>query len=121
MGRNPTLRHCAIQLFFCRHYKTDQTDDTIGMTPRAIKAPNADYDGDSLYLASIKEACMVIDLLKIHPMTSMLAGSGKALANLVCMTDEMSISSHRYFTGNGEIPIEDYRLAVEKLKKRKAS
>lgn len=121
MGRNPTLRHCALQLFFCRHYKTEQSDDTIGMSPFSIAAPNADFDGDSLYLASIKEACMVIDLLKIHPMTSMLGASGKALVNLVHMTDEMSVASHSYFTGCGNLPIEDYRLAVEKLKKRKAS
>ena len=62
---------------------------------------------------------MVIDLLKIHPMTSMLAGSGKALENLICMTDEMSIASHRYFTGNGNLPIENYRIAVEALKKKR--
>lgn len=39
MGRNPTLRHGALQLFFCKHYKTDQSDDTIGMSPFAISAP----------------------------------------------------------------------------------
>lgn len=44
MGRNPTLRHGAIQLFFCKHYKTDCTDDTIGMSPDSISAPNADFD-----------------------------------------------------------------------------
>ena len=39
MGRNPTLRQGALQLFFCRHYKTEQSDDTIGMSPFAITAP----------------------------------------------------------------------------------
>ena len=39
MGRNPTLRHGALQLFFMRHYKLDQTDDTIGMSPFAISCP----------------------------------------------------------------------------------
>lgn len=42
LGRNPTLRHGAIQLFFTKHFKTDPTDDTIGMSPYAISAPNAD-------------------------------------------------------------------------------
>ena len=59
--------------------------------------------------------------MKIHPMTTLLGGSGRALVNSVHMTDEMSVASHAYFTKCGNLPIEDYRLAVEKLKKRKAS
>lgn len=39
MGRNPTLRQGALQLFFCKSFKTDQSDDTIGMSPFAISAP----------------------------------------------------------------------------------
>lgn len=113
MGRNPTLRQGAVQLFFCRHYKTDQTDDTIGMSPFAISAPNADFDGDQLYLASIKEACSVIDLMAIHPMTTLLGGTGKALSNMVHMSDEMSVSLHGYFTDEGKLDIESYRLAIQ--------
>lgn len=79
--------------------------------------------GDSLYLASIKEACMVIDLLKIHPMTTMLSASGTALSNMVHFSDEMAVSSHRYFTDDGHLDIESYRVAIEaqKAKLKKAS
>ena len=38
LGRNPTLRHGAVQLFFCTHVKTDPNDDTIGLTPYSISA-----------------------------------------------------------------------------------
>ena len=122
MGRNPTLRQGALQLFFCRHYKTDQTDDTVGMSPFAITAPNADFDGDSLYLANIKECASVIDFLNIHPMTTMLGGQGRALVNNVHCSDEMAIAMHGYFTDEGKLPIEEYYQQVERLKKkRKAS
>lgn len=32
-------KHPALQLFFCKRYKTDQSDDTIGMSPFSISAP----------------------------------------------------------------------------------
>lgn len=31
----------AVQLFFAVHVKTDPNDDTIGLTPYSISAPNA--------------------------------------------------------------------------------
>ena len=120
MGRNPTLRQGALQLFFMRHYKTDQTDDTIGMSPFAITCPNADYDGDSLYLASLKECASVIDFLSIHPMTTLLGASGKALSNNVHMSDEMAIACQGFFTDNGNLDIESYYKQIEKLKKQKS-
>lgn len=43
-GRNPTLIHGAIQLFYCTKIKTDVHDETIGISPRTCKAPNADFD-----------------------------------------------------------------------------
>ena len=88
------------------------------MSPFSLSAPNADFDGDSLYLCSIKEMCMVIDLLKIHPMTTLLGGSGKALSNMVHCSDEMAVAMHGYFTDEGRLPIEDYRIQIEKLKKK---
>ena len=44
---------------------------------------------------------MVIDLLKIHPMTTLLGGSGKALSNMVHCSDEMAVAMHGYFTDEG--------------------
>ena len=81
--------------------------------------PNADFDGDSLYLASVKECATVIDFLNIHPMTSLLGASGKALSNLVHMSDEMAIACQGYFTDNGNLDIEHYYKQIESLKKKK--
>ena len=120
MGRNPTLRHGALQLFFMRHYKLAQTDDTIGMSPFAISCPNADFDGDSLYIASITECASVIDFLNIHPMTTLLGGTGKALSNNIHCSDEMTIAMQGFFTDNGNLDIEGYYKQIEKLKKQKA-
>ena len=60
----------------------------------------------------------MIDLMKIHPMTSLLGGTGSSLSNLVHCSDEMAIACHGYFTNEGKLPIEDYYQAVEKLKKK---
>ena len=101
-----------------RRYKTDLTDDTIGMSPFSISCPNADFDGDSLYLASIKEAATVVDLMKIHPMATLLGGVGNALSNTVKMSDEMAIACNQYFTDEGKLDIETYYQQVQKLKQK---
>lgn len=82
--------------------------------------PNADFDGDSLYLASIKECAAVLDFLHIHPMTSLLGASGKALSNLVHCSDEMAIAMHGFFTDNGNLNIESYYQTIQKMKKKVA-
>jgi len=43
-GRNPTLRHGNIMLFRVTKIKRDVHDETIGISPRICKAPNADFD-----------------------------------------------------------------------------
>lgn len=40
-GRNPTLKHGAIQLFFVTKIKTNVDDQTIALSPIVCKAPNA--------------------------------------------------------------------------------
>lgn len=47
MGRNPTLIHSAIQLFYMRRVKRDLADNTISFSPRVCAGPNADFDGYS--------------------------------------------------------------------------
>lgn len=88
------------------------------MSPFAISCPNADFDGDSLYLASIKEMCSVIDLMKIHPMATLLGGVGGSLSNTVHMSDEMAIASNQFFTDEGKLDIEAYYQEVQRLKKK---
>ena len=108
MGRNPTLRHGALQLFFAKHNKTDMSDDTVGMSPMSISAPNADYDGDALYLMHVKEQAAVIDFLKIHPMSTLLGGEGDGLTATIKMPDEMCISMHNYLTDNDTVDFDKY-------------
>lgn len=82
------------------------------MAPESISAPNADFDGDSLYLANIKEQAAVIDFLKIHPMATLLGGEGDALSSTVHMSDEMSIAMHGWVTNNGTLDIDKYWRAI---------
>lgn len=101
-----------MQLFMATRIKEDLTDDTIGMSPFAISAPNADFDGDALYMVAIKEMASVFDYLKIHPMSTLLGGEGDGLSNTVHMSDEMSVACHAYFTGDGELDIDKYYRAI---------
>ena len=78
------------------------------MSPYAISAPNADFDGDALYLASIKEMGLVLDFMKIHPMATLLGGEGLGLTSSVRMSDEMSIAMHGYFTNEDTLDIDAY-------------
>lgn len=60
----------------------------------------------------------MIDLMKIHPMSSLLGGTGTALSNMVHCSDEMAIAMHGFFTDEGKLDIEAYFQAVQKLKKK---
>ena len=111
MGRNPTLRLGAVQLFFSS-VKNNIYDDTVGMSPFSLSAPNADFDGDALYLSSIKEMGSVIDFLKIHPAMTLLGGTGEALSSTVHMSDEMAIASHSYFTDDDTLDLDKYWKAL---------
>ena len=73
---------------------------------------NTTVDGDSLYLSSVKEMATVIDMLKIHPMATLLGGEGDALSGAVKCSDEMSIAMHQYFTDCGNLDIESYRKQI---------
>lgn len=54
----------------------------------------------------------VIDLLKIHPMATLLGGEGPALAGTVKMSDEMSVSMNGWITDDGNLDIESYRKRI---------
>ena len=47
-GRNPTLKRGSIELEYIDEIKTDPTINTISKSVLALKAKNADYDGDAL-------------------------------------------------------------------------
>lgn len=47
-GRNPTLKRGSIELEYIDEIKTDPTINTISKSVLALKAKNADFDGDAL-------------------------------------------------------------------------
>ena len=112
MGRNPTLRHGAIQLFFCVRYKINPKDNTVGMSPYSLSAPNADFDGDALYLLSIKEMATVLDCMKIHPVATLLGGDAGMLFPAVKMSSEMSIAANQWMHDGLAKTISDYKKAA---------
>ena len=54
----------------------------------------------------------MIDMLKIHPMATLLGGEGTALSGNVKCVDEQAIASHNYFTEFGTLDIESYRKRI---------
>ncbi|MBO4735786.1 MAG: hypothetical protein J5614_05250 [Paludibacteraceae bacterium] len=110
--RTETLQHGAIQIFFCVRYKTDPRDNTVGMSPYSLSAPNADFDGDALYLLSIKEMATVLDCMKIHPIATLLGGDSGKLFPAVKMSSEMSIAANQWLHDGASKPISEYRKAA---------
>lgn len=47
-GRQPTLNLRSIQLLYVTTVKSDPADNTISFSVLALKAPNADFDGDQM-------------------------------------------------------------------------
>lgn len=112
MGRNPTLRHGAIQLWFSRRHKTDPKDNTVGMSPEALSCPNADFDGDSLYLLSLKELITVVDCMKIHPASTLLGGEGGELFPSVKMPSENAVSANNWLVAGMRKGLDSYKKAA---------
>lgn len=92
VGRNPTLRLCSIQLLFATKIKTDFNDDTLGISPLIVTAPNADYDGDAMYSTPIKEMDMVPTLMRIHPCVAALGGDSPGISGDICITKQAAIN-----------------------------
>ena len=73
-----------------------------------------DFDGDQLYLLFIKEQALVPELMKLHPICTLLGGQGEGLDNAVKITSEQSIGMHRYLTEDDTIDIKKYQDLCEK-------
>ena len=91
LGRNPTLNHGAMQLFFVTRIKKDDTDDCISMSPLCLRAPNADFDGDALYGSMIKEMGEVPFFMNMHPMTTMLTEEELAISSNVHIGEQCCV------------------------------
>ena len=106
-------KYKTIQLWVCVRHKTNPKDNTVGMSPRSLSAPNADFDGDALYLLSIKEMVTVLDCMKIHPISTLLGGEGGKLYPAVKMTAEEAIAGHGWLIDGMTKSIAEYRKMSE--------
>ena len=65
--RNPSLARGSAQLLYVSQIKTDPRINTISFSVLALKAPNADYDGDEMNLMLIHDEVMHIRLSRLAP------------------------------------------------------
>lgn len=73
---------------------------------------NTRFDGDSLYLLSIKELALVHDCMKIHPIATMLGGEGGELYPSVKMVSEAAVAANEWLTDGVSKPISAYKKAA---------
>lgn len=73
MGRNPTINFGSIQLLRVTEVKSNPHDCTINFSTSIVVRPNADFDGDQLWLVALLEMSMVRKLSAVHPMHTMLS------------------------------------------------
>lgn len=82
------------------------------MSPESLSCPNADFDGDSLYLLSIKEMCTVIDCMKLHPAATLLGGEGGELYPSVKIPSENAVSMNNWLNAGLTKSIAEYKKAA---------
>ena len=95
LGRNPSIRPGAIQLFFAE-IKKDYKNKSIDISPMIVPAPNADFDGDALWGISIKEMDMVERLKNLHPMTTMMGFGEPTVGDMVRLTTEENVALYSW-------------------------
>lgn len=104
IGRNPTLIHGAIQLCYITKFKQDVADATIGLSPRSCCAPNADFDGDEMYLIFIKEMGMVARFMNLHPMETMFSKNTLEVSSMVSMTNQSFVHWNGFLATARDVP-----------------
>lgn len=95
-GRNPSMIHGNNQLFFITIIKDDLDDNTIGINPMVLKAPNGDFDGDACFGGMVKEMGEVPKLMKIHPSTTILGADTLRLTPLVNITPQARLAVNKW-------------------------
>ena len=96
LGRNPSLRPGAIQVFFCTHIKINVLDETFSIPPEAISAPNADFDGDCMWLISIKEMDMVKDFINLIPSVTTMGFGLPEVQGTIQLRPEIRLGLHSW-------------------------
>lgn len=72
LNRNPTLMRGSIQRLWVTHIKPDPDVTSISMSVLALKAPNADFDGDALNGMLIIDHVMLRAMDRLAPETGVL-------------------------------------------------
>jgi len=57
---------------------------------------------DQIYGVALKEMAEVIKFMAVHPMTTLLGGTGDSLTNDVKLTNEYSLAANRWLAGEGD-------------------
>lgn len=95
-GRNPSLQHGAMQLFFITKFKTNIDDESISISPLVLSAPNADFDGDELWGIFLKEMDSVKQFMSMHPSNTMLSKNTLTVSNTVTLMDQTRIMQNNW-------------------------
>ena len=103
-GRNPTLNHGSIQLFYVTKIKSCVHDNTISMSPLVLSAPNADFDGDAMYGIIIREMKEVEHFLTLHPSTTLLGEDTMVIGSAVNITVQQRLCLHHWLFGDPDDP-----------------
>lgn len=92
LGRNPSIRRGALQLRFITKIKTSVYDKTIGLSVLALRAYNADFDGDELHGVLLLENQMVRKTMKIHPSQMYTSMNGPGIGTDITLPHQTSIT-----------------------------
>lgn len=97
--RNPTLARGSIQLMFITGFRDDPSDNTIGISTLALKAPNADYDGDAMNLMLINDKKMYKLLSRLEPHLGVLdLNTPRKISNNVTIPSQVITTINNWIT-----------------------
>jgi len=58
---------------------------------------------DQIYGVVLQEMAEVIKFMTVHPMTTLLSGTGTSLTNEVKLTNEYVLACNRWLMGEGDV------------------
>lgn len=91
IGRNPTINFGSAQTLRVTKVKTNPDDCTINFSTSIVERPNADFDGDQLWMVALLEMSMVRKLMVMHPMHTMLSQANPEIDTSVTPCKQLCI------------------------------
>lgn len=97
IGRNPSLIKGCIQVTFYIHVSTNLQCKSVGINPLIVSAPNADFDGDAMWLIAIKENGLAKALhAAIHPRETILSETSLGISSYVAPTAQAFLHTNAF-------------------------